>query len=93
MPGLLNSQGESWKKQRQAVNPIVGKHQSILNYLFTHNSIVDDFIVHLRHTHLKEEEKQFEISQFEKHLSLLIIESRIKINIKINNLIRINFYF
>nr|QVK45590.1 cytochrome P450 [Brachionus paranguensis] len=43
-PGLVNSQGEIWKNQRSASNPIVAKPQAVAMYLDTHNTIIDEFV-------------------------------------------------
>jgi cytochrome P450 len=74
MPGLLNSQNEAWRRQRQATNPIVGKHQSIARYMPIHSSIMNDFVKQLKIAS-NNPSSPFEIYKFENNISLLIIES------------------
>nr|ATW72314.1 cytochrome p450 CYP3047A3 [Brachionus calyciflorus] len=71
-PGLVNSQGNEWKCQRSASNPIVAKPQSIALYLDTHNKIIDEFV-----DLLKNKSKIGEpicVEKFETDLKYLLLE-------------------
>nr|QEV83791.1 cytochrome P450 [Brachionus rotundiformis] len=71
-PGLVNSQGETWKKQRRASNPILAKPQAVSMYLDTHNTIIDEFIISLKKKSLFDE--SFIIAKFETELKYVLLE-------------------
>ena len=70
---LLNSQGEYWKTQRSATNPIMARPQKVLSYLPKQNRVVDEFL------HLLELKMQQDNT---------LIDERFQINLKYINLER-----
>nr|UOU03261.1 cytochrome P450 3047A1 [Brachionus rubens] len=71
-PGLVNSQGNVWKIQRSASNPIVAKPQSVAMYLNTHNKIIDEFIEILKNKSSNGD--SFVIDKFETELKYVLLE-------------------
>lgn len=67
------SQGEAWKNQRSASNPIVAKPQAVAMYLDTHNKIIDEFVdILMKNSHYGE---SFTIKKFETELKYVLLES------------------
>nr|AHL88999.1 cytochrome p450 3047A1 [Brachionus koreanus] len=70
--GLVNSQGDIWKNQRSASNPIVAKPQAVAMYLDTHNKIIDEFVdILMNNSHNGE---PFAIKKFETELKYVLLE-------------------
>nr|QUF59381.1 cytochrome p450 CYP3047A1 [Brachionus angularis] len=73
-PGLINSQGEEWKKQRSASNPIVARPKSVVTYLDTHNKITNEFIQILNNNFKTKQDNSFIVDKFQNELKFLTLE-------------------
>ena len=76
--GHVFSQGEFWKAQRSATNPIMARPQRVVSYLKAQNGIVDEFIQILI-DELKHEGKgeSMTLNKFQDRLKFLNLERKL----------------